>query len=102
MVGSPMEEKLLMAENLKEKLKRLKERLKETSPILAQWWTCVEKRGKIWEAYSRTGNWLLLVLFIALKNTQGYASFLQNFVDISMIVLNNSTKLIVNNKRSWE
>ena len=31
MVGSPMEEKLLMAENLKEKLKRLKERLKETS-----------------------------------------------------------------------
>ena len=30
-VGSPQEEKLLMAENLKEKLKRLKEHLKETS-----------------------------------------------------------------------
>ena len=31
-VSTPWEEKLLMAENLKEKLKRLKEHLKERSP----------------------------------------------------------------------
>ena len=59
-------------------------------------------KGRILECCYRAGDWLLLVWQIAFYNSQWNSSQLQNVAHISVILLNNSTKLLVSNKHSLE